>query len=596
MQHPVPDQSAQPAAKFQTQARQAELSTYAKIFPWTCFAVVVALGAPLLLLDPETSLYSRSIAWSNGIAATCALIIGIGALHFLPADENTTARSQILLGGFVLVMLAFNNAWLVLDTNEARHAGAAVLTMFCVAFVYPKVAGLVVVAVPQMILIIFLAAQSDWAPRWMFALFTTMGGAIVAWLLFYTRRTYFFRHQALLAERASMIEALKRESLERVQLHERVLTERNLATLGRLAGGIAHDLNNILVPILGNAAMLEESVHTSTHQRQAREVMKAASRARSLTQQLGYFAARGSEELETLDLNSMLRELCPIVWRTFPQGVDIDLEIEEEPLYLRASRMDLQDLVTNLLLDASNAASAGSSVRLSVNPVTQLPENFLTQPHRAYCVVTIGDSSTPMTAEQRETLFAADQIHAITERGIGLRGAREKAAALGGFLGADSAPDGSNQFCLFLPIQNPHAHADRPSDPRVQAAVATEVLVVDDEDAVRGVTMQLLERAGFVVRGCESGEAAMKEIHNHRPDAIVMDLRMPGMGGRAATEAIRSENLQLPIVICTGYTGDAEGWLAELPNCALLQKPYDTADLIAAVNSLLHSTSEVTRD
>ena len=113
--------------------------------------------------------------------------------------------------------------------------------------------------------------------------------------------------------------------------------------------------------------------------------------------------------------------------------------------------------------------------------------------------------------------------------------------------------------------------------------------MVDDEPSVRRVTSALLSRAGFLVRECDSGEAALQEIGIHLPDAIVMDLRMPGMGGRAAAESIRNQNLNIPIIICTGFSGDAEGWLSKLPNSSLLQKPYDTKDLIEAVNSLLSS-------
>ena len=88
-------------------------------------------------------------------------------------------------------------------------------------------------------------------------------------------------------------------------------------------------------------------------------------------------------------------------------------------------------------------------------------------------------------------------------------------------------------------------------------------------------------------------QQALEELTGHLPDAIVVDLRMPGLGGRAATEAIRRDHTQLPIVICTGFTGDAVGWLEQLPNCALLQKPYETKELIRAVKRLLqHELAE----
>ncbi len=590
MEPKVRRQSAAPAKKFQIQARQAELSTYAKLFPWTCLAVFLGTAIPLwLVLQTNPVTYSERVIWINGITAVLAAAIGLFAVRFLPATPESDARPQIVLGQVLLVCLALGNAWLVLDTSEAGHTFAAVLIMLCVAWVFPRLSGLFVVSVPQLIVVGWMQSQAGSPSRWLMDFFITFGGTLVAWLGFYAKRTYYQRHHALLVERYSMIEALRRQSVERVRSQERVLSERNLTTLGRLAGGIAHDLNNILVPILGNAAMLEESVHTSTQKRQAREVMRAASRARSLTQQLGYFAARGNDELETLNLNQILSELCPIVWRTFPQGVDIKLQVHEHPIYLHANRMDLQDLITNLLLDAGNAAAEGSSVSVQALSSVHPPKQFQPPTDREYCGIVICDNAESLSLEKQARLCGPQPHPDLQHRGIGLLAARDRALALGGYLGADSVTDSCNHFCLFLPIHTSSTTGESLADPKISRAVATEILVVDDEPAVRRVTAQLLERAGFVVRQCSSGEEALLEINHHLPDMVVMDLRMPGMGGRAATESIRKQTARLPIVICTGYTGDAQGWLAELPNCTLLRKPYDTAELLSAVTSLLQA-------
>jgi len=584
--HNLPGQSARNAANYQSLGRRAELGIYAKLFPWICIAAAIVTGAPALILDPDSGIYSQKLAISSGFAALVTLLVGLGAMYFLSADQDQDAKPQIVLGVLLIGLLGANNALLVVETNDPRNAWVPVLGMICVGLTYPRIIGALIITLPQLGLVTWLASSANWESSWNFGFFLTFGGAMIALIIFYLRKAYFHHHHSLLLERTSFITALRHESAERTLLQERLLTERHLTTLGRLAGGVAHDLNNILVPIMGNAAMLEESVHSSTHKRQAKEILHAATRARTVTQQLDFFAARGKDKFETLDLNLLLSELSPIVWRTFPQGIDIDLNVQDKPIYLRASRLVLQDLITNLLLDAGNAAAPGSSVTLSLALNEVLPDNFAPQPERTFCAITISDGAEPMSADQRKTVFDHDHIG---DRGIGLLGARDKAEALGGFLDLAVTSEGGNQFRLFLPIQEAEETDTKSGDPHISAAVAPEVLVVDDEASVRGVTSQLLKRAGFVVRECDSGEAALEEIASHLPDAIVMDLRMPGIGGRAATENIREQNPSLPIVICTGYTGDAEGWLTALPNCALLQKPYDTHDLIKTVNSLLNS-------
>ena len=579
----------QPAARFRAIARGVEKSTYAKLFPWTCLGVLLAAALPLALLDPATNAYSANAAWSDGVTAVLALLFGLGTAVFSRATNSSSGRIQILLGAVLLVCLAVTNALLLLETNEIRHTIGAVLIMLAAAAVHPQALGLVIVCLPQLALVTWLAVKSGWSLDMQIVFLATFSGSVVAALVFYAKRTYFRRLHALLAERASMLETLRRDSTAQALQQETVLSERNLTTLGRLAGGIAHDLNNILVPILGNATMLEESSHTSVQQRQARDIMRAAARARRLTQQLGYFATRGDREQETLDLNRTLAELCPIVWRTFPQGIDIDFKLADSPLFLETSRTDLQDLLTKLMLDAGNAANSGNTVALRVLPEVPPPPNFQTEANTTYCAVIIDDGAEPMSTKQRDGLFEPGTSSGGDNRGIGLLGAREQAQSLGGFLDVESAAEGGNQFFLFLPVKAPDLKEPTSTEQQLRAGVATEVLVVDDEPAVRRVTAQLLQRAGFVVRESESGEQALTQIHNHLPDAIVMDLRMPGMGGEAAAKAIRAQNLNLPIVICTGFTGDAEGWLSDIKRCTLLQKPYDSDALIAAVNSLLRA-------
>lgn len=577
-----------PAAEFQAIARSVELIGYARIFPWSCLVVMLGSGLPTLLFDPAGSLYSENIVLANRATAILAMLFGLYGTWRLKNDrQQVSQQPELWLGAVVLGCVAFNNALLLIETEETRHVGAAILSMLCAAFIYPRLLGLLIITVPHLCVVMWLATQSQWSENWLFGFSATFGGVCVAFLSHFGARIYSRRYQALLAERTSMLDALKSDSIAHAVSQERALNERHLSTLGRLAGGIAHDLNNILVPILGNAAMLEESVETSDHKRQAKEVMLAAGRARSLSQQLSYFSTRHNAEPETLELNRTLNELTPIVWRALPQGIDIKVKDAPQPVYLELNRMTLQDLITNLLLDAGNATLPGGSVNMKAFPSAELPGEFSAIPGRNYCAIAIRDGGETLSIEKQTSILNADQLD-TSERGLGLRSARATAVSLGGGLTVQTAPSGGNQFCLFLPIRTEPQKVRGTPDARIISAVASEILVVDDEPAVRSVTVQLLQRAGFIVRDCDSGETALTEIARHLPDAIVMDLRMPGIGGRAATEAIRNRYSQLPILVCTGFAGDAQGWLSDLPNCALVQKPYETEDLISKVNQLLH--------
>ena len=317
------EQSAQQSADFDSLARCTELVTYARSFPWICLAIAIPAGLPVLMLDTNDSFFTSTIALCSSVTAGLLVLSSIIGFRYLSTDPKHQARSQIILGGLLLAVMAVSNAVLVIDSNDVRHTGFAIICMICAALLYPRLIGVLLLSLPQLGMLTWLASHANWESNWTFGFFLTLGGTMTAFLTFYLRQAYIRRHHALLAERDSYIVALQRESAERVLLQEQVLTERHLTTLGRLAGGVAHDLNNILVPIMGNAAMLEESVHTSTHKHQAREVLSAATRARNLTQQLDSFYVRDKGKFETLNLNRLLTDLCPIVWRTFPQGLSL---------------------------------------------------------------------------------------------------------------------------------------------------------------------------------------------------------------------------------------------------------------------------------
>jgi len=572
--------------------RSVELMNYAQLLPWSCLAILLTAGLRTQMFFSTSGLSSDAgyLIWSNRLTAIMAIGFGLFSIWRLRQHpEPTSQLPELCLGAILLVPMAFINAALLIETDSILLISDAIITMIFVAFVFPHWSGLLVVTLPQLLVVAALAQQQAWAGDWLFAFMLTLGAVILALLGYSWRQRYTQRHRAALADRTRKIEALQAQAIEGAVAQERALNERNFSTLGRLAGGIAHDLNNILVPILGNASMLEEHAQTSSQKQQAREVMTAASRARSLTQQLGYFAARDNTKLETIEINSTLAELAPIVWRTLPQGVDITLRDSPKPVYLTVNRMALQDLVTNLLLDAGNATPIGGSVTLKVFPRVDLPVELAQPADQNYCAISIRDGAETLSGEEQSQLLNFNRMYVPERtRGLGLRSARVSAELLGGTLTIQDAVKGGNQFCLFLPTRDQNSPHQDVVNKHIHSAVAAEVLVVDDEPAVRNVSVQILERAGFVVRSCHSGEASLREIEGHLPDVIVMDLRMPGMGGRLAAEAIRKQSAKLPIIFCTGFAGDAQGWLQQMPNCALLQKPYEAKELIRTVRGLLH--------
>ena len=439
-----------------SRAHSVELMGFRKLLPWGSLAILLTVGLRTLTFDANPDLYTNAtyLIWSN--RCTAILAVGFGLFGFSRLRQATilgSQRAELWMGAVLLLCTGFMNAVLVIETDSPVLVKGPILTMIFVGFLFPHWIGLLVVSIPQLLVVTVLAQQNAWTTDWLFSVSLTFGGVLVAALGYYWRHNYTRRHRAKLTERSNRIEALQTEAIERAVAQERVLNERNLSTLGRLAGGIAHDLNNILVPILGNASMLEEQAQTSSQKQQAKEVMTAASRARNLTQQLSYFAVRDNTKLETIELNSTLAELAPIVWRTFPEGVDITISDNPEPVYLTLNRMTLQDLITNLLLDAGNATPMGGSVTITVFPLVDLPAELALPTDQEYCAISIKDGAKTLSGTEQSQLLDFSQMYASdSTRGLGLRSARISAELLGGALTLENAIKDGNQFLSLIHI------------------------------------------------------------------------------------------------------------------------------------------------
>ena len=383
---------------------------------------------------------------------------------------------------------------------------------------------------------------------------------------------------------------------ERRRSEEQMRNAQKLESLGVLAGGIAHDFNNLLVGVLGNAGLaLLELPEDSSARQPIRDIEISAQRAAELTRQMLAYAGRGRFRVEPVDLSSIVEEMSLLLRRVISRQTQLSLRLAGQVPSVVADVTQLRQVVMNLITNASDAlGDAAGTVTLETGTVNadraMLASTYLNEelPPGPYVYLEVSDTGSGMDPATSARIFEPFFTTKFTGRGLGL------AAVLGivrghkGAISVRSSPGEGTTFRVLLPASTSTVGAADAPTGSVLGHGAGLVLLVDDEETVRGLARRVLERGGYQVLEAETGEDALSALAEHRDSvrAIVLDLTMPGLGGEATLQKIREENPGLPVIVSSGYVPEDEGTLAGVP---FLAKPYRPSELVDAVKKAMEA-------
>jgi len=380
----------------------------------------------------------------------------------------------------------------------------------------------------------------------------------------------------------SLVErSLARERLLMLELDQ----ARKLETLGRLAGGVAHDFNNQLMAILGNAELLRERVASDPIAAESLHDLEDAARlCAELTEGLLAFARRSRAEPRAVDVAQMLRDVERWLFATLPEGVSVRVETEPGLRPALADPVQLNRALTNLAANARDALGERGHILLEAS---NAPNETRVGPESSdgWIELRVRDSGVGMDDATRERIF--DPFFTTKSfgkgSGLGLAVVYGTVTAHGGSIEVESAPTAGTTFRLLWPA------AQRAADPsataRLTAAHGSEtVLLADDEPAVRAIARKALESSGYRVIEARDGREALEIFARQRGeiDAALIDLAMPGRDGSAVIDALRREAPELPAVLMSGHIAREDG-LRLPPGVAVLPKPFGIAQLTRAV-------------
>jgi PAS domain S-box-containing protein len=394
--------------------------------------------------------------------------------------------------------------------------------------------------------------------------------------------------------------AILTDITERKEIEARFLHAQRMQAIGALAGGIAHDLNNLLAPILMAAPLLRETTEDPEARAMLETVEQCAQRGADIIRQLLTFARGTPGARVPVPVRHLLREMDKIIRETFPRNIQSDLHAPRELWSVLGDPTQLHQALMNLCVNARDAMPQGGTLRLAAENV-YVDESYAAFDANAkpgpYVCITVSDTGVGIPPEIRDRIF--DPFFTTKDvgkgTGLGLPTVLGIVRGHNGFLRFKSIVGQGTTFEVYLPATQVEAAEPATVEPDLPPRAQGEmILVVDDEAGVRDMLRRTLEKHGYeVLLAGEGGEALqLFERYAHRVQAVLTDMLMPGMDGPALIQELHRRGVSLPVI---GMTGVAERVtvvrLEDLRVESLLRKPFLTRDLLWLLYRVLHPGS-----
>ena len=383
---------------------------------------------------------------------------------------------------------------------------------------------------------------------------------------------------------------------ERKRAETAAREQHRLESIGMLAGGIAHEFNNLLTGIIGNGSLIAEVTPAGSESAdRVEDLLRAADRAAELTRQLLAYSGRGRFTLDRLDVSAQVSEISGLLHASLPKKVRLNLELAPGLPAVEADRMQIRQAVVDLVANAGEAIGDAPGTVTVTTSARDLDEAAIQQeipdanigPGR-FVMLTVRDTGSGMAENVRARIFEPFFTTKFLGRGLGLPAVQGVVRGHGGGIAVDSAPGKGTVMKLYLPAAGEVAKL-REAPAAAPNAGRRVVLVVDDEDMVRKVARAALEKRGYTVITAEDGEAAVRAFSEQAGNiaAVLMDMTMPVMGGEEATARIRRIRPDVPVIASSGYSRSEAMERFGPQVSAYIQKPYTAGKLGTAVEALV---------
>ncbi|TGU71271.1 PAS domain S-box protein [Geomonas terrae] len=386
--------------------------------------------------------------------------------------------------------------------------------------------------------------------------------------------------------------AIKEDISEKRTMEEQLRQSQKMEAVGQLAGGVAHDFNNIMQVIMGNAYLQTvENQSSGVATQHLDEIVKAVEHGSSLTKSLLVFSRKTPLELTNFDLNELLGQSRKLASKLVTEDIAIELELCREPLHILADAGLVQQIVFNLVTNARDAISGPGRITIT----TQLVEAQgmplpcgCTATSGSYALLSVRDTGHGIAEEIRgrifEPFFTTKELGKGT--GLGLSMIYGTVQRMNGFIAVTAPPQGGTEFFICIPLaQTPEAALNSTSGSYMIGS-GELILVVEDEEAVRDALIRTLASSGYRPVAAGSGEEALTLAQRSAGIALALiDVILPGINGIECAQGLNALYPSLPVIYLTGYDNDVLAGRGISAN--VLQKPIQSSRLVQRISEIL---------
>jgi two-component system cell cycle sensor histidine kinase/response regulator CckA len=389
---------------------------------------------------------------------------------------------------------------------------------------------------------------------------------------------------------------------ERKQLEGQLRQAQKMEAVGRLAGGVAHDFNNMLMVIKGHTELLLNVLPpTDGISRKIQQIDRSADRAASLTRQLLAFSRMQVLQPQVINLNSIVEEMGKLLPRLIGEDIDLVMRSSGNLGAIRADASQMEQVIMNLAVNARDAMAGGGKLLIETDNAdldySYTMSHPLMKPGR-YVQLTVSDSGTGMDAETQAHIF--EPFFTTKEKGkgtgLGLATVYGIVKQSGGFIWVYSELGKGTCFKIYLPRVDQVEEQIGTPKPAAEVPNGTEtVLLAEDEADVREIARQFLESGGYQVIEAKNGAEAIQVARANvgKIDLLVTDMVMPGMTGQELAMQLQREQPGLCVIFMSGYSEHAATEMADAdPGVRLLTKPFSRSALLRAVREMLGTKLE----
>jgi nitrogen-specific signal transduction histidine kinase/ActR/RegA family two-component response regulator len=378
---------------------------------------------------------------------------------------------------------------------------------------------------------------------------------------------------------------------------EQMHAMQRLESLGVIASGIAHDFNNLLSCILVDASTTVSELEPGSPALSSLHRIEAvAERAAEIVRQIMAYAGQGGQELESIELGALVREMLRLLQVCLPVNVRLDLRVPHDLPRIKANAGQIRQVVMNLVLNAAEALGDRQGTVLFA-----ARRKFLTGTHTSpganlpggeYVRLEISDNGLGMTREVQNRIFDPFFTTKFEGRGIGLSAVQRIVLSHGGSIEVTSAPGVGTTFEILLPCTEASDDAIPPPDERagISQPRKVSILVVEDEETLRVSVSQMLRKRGFAVLEAEDGDVAVSLIRSQGADisVLLLDLTLPGKSSLEVLEQLQQTRPDAKVILTSAFElQSVDGRLRALRHDTFLRKPYQVDELITLVRKAI---------